>query len=90
MCGHQGHDPDRNCEPLRPGWYPAGDGRHQRYYAGRDQGWTDSFIVDIEWRDPRCLHPTTRSRDSLVLVLLISVTIAAGVTLVVLNHMTSP
>ncbi|MCP3990821.1 MAG: hypothetical protein GY724_17220 [Actinomycetia bacterium] len=57
-------------EPRRPGWYPVGDGRYQRYYAGQTRGWTNAYIVDIESRDPRHPPPVTKPPDRIILLLL--------------------
>jgi hypothetical protein len=89
MCGHQCHDAGGSIEPLRPGWYPAGNGYNQRYYAGRDRGWTDEYIVDIECRDPRNLHPEIEpSRHPILLRLVITASMAA-VILIVLERVIS-
>ncbi len=73
----QGDDP----EPLRPGWYPAGDSRHQRYYAGRQKGWTDDYILEIDARDPLSPPgPATTTDGMLIVAILIVVVVVTVVT----------
>lgn len=68
-----------NREPLRPGWYPAGDGHRQRFYAGRGQGWTDRYTEEIDSRDP-LTHDTTVELAEVV-VLLLAILISAALTI---------
>ena len=59
-------------EPLQPGWYPAGDGIYQQYYAGRGRGWVDRYVLEIEARDPFRPPRSTDNRDNTVLLALIA------------------
>ncbi|MCP4964730.1 MAG: hypothetical protein GY926_05800 [bacterium] len=77
-----------DSEPLRPGWYPVGDSRHQRYYAGRQKGWTDNYTLEIDAREPRC--PPRPPPTITVGVVMIAVAIVVAVAIGMLGYMSWP
>jgi len=71
-------------EPVRPGWYPIGDGKHQRFYAGSDLGWENSYALEIRARDPRKPPASRQSASEIMMFVAVCVILVLVVTLLVL------
>lgn len=76
--------PKSKLDPIRPGWYPIGDGKHQQFYAGSDVGWEYAYALEISARDPRRPPASRQSATEVIMFLAVCAMIVLVVALLVL------